>query len=42
MVTAGSVVGTKFGKEVLDVAFDGFFGDRELRRDLLVRLAAAD
>ena len=30
----GSVVGAQFGEDVLDSAFDGFFSDRELIRNL--------
>ena len=36
------VVGSKFGEDVLDVALDRFLGDRELGRDLLVRITAGD
>jgi hypothetical protein len=31
-----AVVGVQFGEDALDSALDGFFGDRELIRDLLV------
>ena len=34
----GSVVSAQFGEDVLDSALDGFFGDRELIRNLFIRI----
>ena len=38
----GPVIGVQFGEDVLDVALHGFFGERQLRGDLLVRIPAGD
>ena len=38
----GSIVGAQFRKDVLDSTLDGFLGDRELIRNLLVRIAGRD
>jgi hypothetical protein len=38
----GAVVGPQFGKDVLDPALDGFFGNRELVCNLLVRISCSD
>jgi len=32
----GSVVGTQFGEDVSDLAFDGFFTDRKMRGNLFI------
>src|SRR5262245_50640379 len=37
-----SIVGRELGEDVLDVALDGFFGDRELSGDHLVRVPAGN
>jgi hypothetical protein len=37
-----SVVGAQFGKDILDSLFDGFLGDRELIRDLLIGISGCD
>jgi hypothetical protein len=38
----GSVAGAQFGKDVLDSPLDGFLGDRELIRDLLIGISGCD
>ena len=37
----GSVVSAQFGEDILDPAFDGFFGDRELICNLFVGIPDA-
>jgi hypothetical protein len=37
-----SVAGAQFGKDVLDSPLDGFLGDRELIRDLLIGISGCD
>ena len=38
----GSVVGAQFGEDVSNPALDRFFGDRQLIRDLLIRISGGN